>query len=426
MKIVLSALLVFISFGAPAFATVLVSSPSNGQTVTTSVQYSATANTTTCSAGVASMGVYVDNNLVYVVNGTTLNTTLTLAVGPHNTVVEEWDYCGGATFTSMQITVSNQTGVVVASPVNNGYVSYLANYTATATTTCSKGVAAMGVYVNNQLVYVANGASLSTMLTLPAGGQHTVVEEWDYCGGASYTPIDVTVVGTGLWSLQASGGWSGYGELAPSYDICSGCTGVALSLAQHISSTSLSGNATQFNLGGTVPYSDALWTNPVIGQNSTQNLPDTGHTLLPTLHNFTYDAWVYVTNYSITQNLEFDINMYMNGVGMLWGTQCDHLADGDWDIWNNASASWASTGIACNLINNAWNRVTIQVQRESNNDLLYQSITVNGVTHNINQTFAPFSVPSSWWGITVNYQMDGNYSQTANTTYLDNFSLMYW
>jgi hypothetical protein len=413
-------------FCSPAFATVIVSSPSNGATVNTSVYYSASANTTTCSSGVASMGVYVDNNLIYVVNGTTLNTTLTLSVGTHNTVVEEWDYCGGATYTSMQINVSNQTGVFVASPVNNGYVSYLANYTATATTTCPQGVASMGVYVNNQLVYVVNGASLSTMLDLPAGYQHTVVEEWDRCGGASYTPINVTVEGTGLWSLQASGGWSGYGELAPSYDICSSCTGVTWSMAQHVSATSLSGSATQFNLGGTTPYSDVLWTNPVIGQNSTQNLPDTGHTLLPTLHNFTYDAWVYVTNYSITQNLEFDINMYMNGVGMIWGNQCDHLASGNWDIWNNVSAAWVATGVPCSLKDNAWNRITIQVQRESNNDLLYQSITQNGVTYNINQTFAPFSVPSGWWGITVNYQMDGNYMQAANTTYMDNFSLMYW
>jgi hypothetical protein len=104
------------------------------------------------------MGVYVDNNLIYVVNGTTLNTTLTVASGTHNTVVEEWDYCGGATYTSMQITVTGQPGVFVASPENNGYVSPLANYTATATTSCSKGVASMGVYVNNQLVYVVGGA----------------------------------------------------------------------------------------------------------------------------------------------------------------------------------------------------------------------------------------------------------------------------
>jgi len=51
---------------------------------------------------------------------------------------------------------------------------------------------------------------------------------------------------------------------------------------------------------------------------------------------------------------------------------------------------------------------------------------VNGTTYNINQTVAPFSVPSGWYGMTVNYQMDGNYNQTPYTTMLDNLSVTYW
>ena len=70
--------------------------------------------------------------------------------------------------------------------------------------------------------------------------------------------------------------------------------------------------------------------------------------------------------------------------------------------------------------------MTIQVQREADNTLLYQSISLNGVTANLNKRTPPFSVPSGWWGVTANYQMDGNYEQSSNTTYLDNFSLTYW
>ena len=374
------------------------------------------------------MGVYVDYHLLYVVNGTTLNTTITVDAGAHNTVVEEWDYCGGATFVSMQINVSGQSGVYVSSPANNSTVSSPANFTATATSTCAKGVASMGVYVNNQLIYVVQGASLNTPITLGQGPQHTVVEEWDYCGGATYTPVNLNVQGGGtvLSNLQASSGWASWGELPPAYDICSPCSGVAWSMWEHQSSPSLSGNASRFNLGGSVPYGDVLWSLPVLGQNTTQNIPDTGHTLLPSLHYFTYDAEVYVTNFAVTQVLEFDINMYMNGVGMIWGNQCNHLGGGTWDVWNNSTAAWVSTGVACNLNNNSWNHVTIQVQRESNNTLLYQSITVNGVTSNINMTSSPFSVPGGWWGVTLNYQMDGNFQQASNATYMDNFSLSYW
>ncbi|HET6218936.1 MAG TPA: hypothetical protein VFE27_18075 [Acidobacteriaceae bacterium] len=319
--------------------------------------------------------------------------------------------------------------VAVSSPANGETVGSPTQYVATATTTtCSTGVASMGVYVNNQLVYVAKGANLNTPIDLSAGAQHTVVQEWDNCGGASYTAVNVNVEGSGtvLSNLQASGGWRGWGELLPAYDICTGsCPGVTWSMIQAVKSPSLSGNATQFNIGGTRPYSDVLWSNPIIGQNSTQNLPDSDHTLLPTLHNFTYDAYVYVTNASVTQVLEFDINMYLDGAGMTFGNQCRISGGNQWDIWDNASAQWVPTGVACNPINNGWNHVTIQVQRQPDNSLLYQSITLNGATSNIDKLSAPISVPQDWWGITVNYQMDGNYQQAANTTFLDNFRFTY-
>jgi hypothetical protein len=318
--------------------------------------------------------------------------------------------------------------VAVNSPANGETVDSPTQYVATAATTCSQGVASMGVYVNNQLVYVVNGASLNTPIDMGPGAQHTVVEEWDRCGGASYSTVNVSVEGSGtaLTNLQSSGGWVGWGELPPAYNICNApCPGVTWSMAQGVTSPSLSGNATRFSIGGTTPYSDVLWSNPIIGQNSTQKLLDADHTLLPALHNFTYDAYVYVTDASATQVLEFDINAYMGGAGMTWGNQCRIAGGNEWDIWNNSTAKWVPTGVACNPINNGWNHVVIQVQRESDNTLLYQSITLNGATANINQTSTPMSVSSSWWGITVNYQMDGNYQQTSNTTYLDNFRFTY-
>jgi hypothetical protein len=374
------------------------------------------------------MGVYVDNELVYVVNGASLNTTLPVKAGKHNTVVEEWDYCGGATFTSLAITVNSQTGVWVASPTNNSLVGSPTNYVATANTaTCSKGVASMGIYVNDKLVYVAGGSSLNTKLNLTPGTYRTVVEEWDYCGGAAYTPVAITVqAGNVLSRLQASGGWKGWGELPPNYDICSApCTGVTWSMKQGMKSPAMSGNSTQFNIGGTTPYSDVLWSIPLIGQGSTQGLPDSDHKLLPTLHNFTYDAYFYPTNLGVTQVLEFDISMYFNGLGLIWGNQCRVAGGNEWDIWDNVNSKWVPTGVACNPVNNSWNHVTIQAQREPDNSLLFQSITLNGATSNLNQRYAPGSAPSGWWGITVNYQMDGNSKQSANTTFLDNFSFKY-
>jgi hypothetical protein len=197
-------------------------------------------------------------------------------------------------------------------------------------------------------------------------------------------------------------------------------------MSQGIQSTSLSGNATRFNLGGTIPYSDVLWSLPLIGQFSTQGLPDSSQTLLPTLHNFTYDAWFYVTDASATQALEFDINMYMSGVGMTWGNQCRIAGGNEWDIWDNVNAAWVQTGVACNPIMGGWNHVIIRAERETDNSLLFESIELNGVASDINKTYPPFTVPQSWWGITVNYQMDGNFNQSADSTYLDQFTFTYW
>ena len=420
-----------LAMALPACATVLVISPSNGASVSSNVQFIATANTTTCSKGVASMGIYVDDKIEYVVNGINLNTTLAMAPGAHRVAVQEWDFCGGATLTPLALTVNTADVVAVSLPLAGSVVNSPVPYVAAANVACSKGVAAMGVYVNDQLAYKVAGAKLNTPLTLSPGNQKTTVQEWDNCGGSSTKQVLITVGGTNaktISNLQAISGWNQWGELAPVYGICDApCNGqVNWSMAQHNSAVSLSGDSTQFNLGGTTPYSDVLWSNPVIGQGNLQGLNDPNHLLLPALHNFTLDTYAYVTNLSVTQSLEFDVNWYMNGVGMEWGTQCNHLADGAWDIWDNVNAKWFSSGVPCVLNNGAWNHVVLQVQREPNNDLLYQTITVNGVVNNINQAVAPFPVPSGWYGMTVNYQMDGNSKQTAYTTYLDKANFTYW
>jgi hypothetical protein len=259
----------------------------------------------------------------------------------------------------------------------------------------------------------------STTTTYAATAQGTV--------GIAKASTTVTVNGTSLSHLQASGGWQGWGELPPSYNTCAyPCPGVTWSMSQGIKSPSLSGDATKFNIGGTTPYADVLWNNHLIGQSSSQGLPDSNHTLLPTLHNFTYDAYFYPTNLGVTQALEFDINMYFDGVSLIWGHQCNLGGGNVWDIWDNVNSQWVSAGVPCHPKNNAWNHLTIQVQRESNNWLLFQSITLNGVTSTINRYYAPGSVSGNWWGITVNYQMDGNHDQAAYSAYLDNFTFTYW
>jgi len=64
----------------------------------------------------------------------------------------------------------------------------------------------MGIYVNNILKYVVQSSSLNTSLPLSNGSYRAVVQEWDGCGGAAYTPIALTVGNTGssITSVQAT------------------------------------------------------------------------------------------------------------------------------------------------------------------------------------------------------------------------------
>src|SRR5690242_19519944 len=105
-----------LSICAPAAtAGVYVTSPKSGQTLQGPVNFVATA--TGCSQGVASMGIYTAPGvLAYVVNGSSMNTNLNLNPGTYNTVVQEWDRCGGASTTPVTITVTTGSGVHVTAP----------------------------------------------------------------------------------------------------------------------------------------------------------------------------------------------------------------------------------------------------------------------------------------------------------------------
>jgi major membrane immunogen (membrane-anchored lipoprotein) len=424
-----------------ASSSVTVTSPANGSTVPGPVSFVASA-TSSCSEGVASMGIYTAPGvLAYVANGSSLNTSLSLSAGTYNTTVEEWDYCGGASTKAVTVTVSSgQSGVTITAPTNNGNPGSPVNFVASASSTCSKGVASMGIYTAPyQLAYVGNGSSLNTNLTLSTGTYNATVTEWDNCGGSSSTPVTFTVGsgggggsgsgGSSFTELQHSGGWDEYGQIAPTYVDCSPspCDGITFSMEQNIKSPSMSGEATEYNLGSDkdIAYGDGLWNNHLIGSQSSQGMPDSGHDEVNTYHNFTYDVYFYGSNLGLSQALEFDVNQFFDSMGFIFGHECRIAAGNEWDVWDNATSKWIPTGIACNPIDNEWNHLTIKVERTTDNQLTYQSIELNGVTSTLNWTYGHGSAPSSWWGITINYQMDGNDKQSPYSVYLDELTFTY-
>jgi hypothetical protein len=232
--------------------------------------------------------------------------------------------------------------------------------------------------------------------------------------------------GNSFSSLQRSGGWEEYGQGPPNFVDCSPspCDGISYSMSQEMKSPSMSGESTQYSLGGTADYSDALFNNHLIGDLSSQGMPDSNHALLPTYYNFTYDVYFYGTSLERSQAVEFDINQFFDNMGFIWGHECRIAGGNEWDIWDNVNQHWVPTGISCYPKNNAWNHLTIRVQRTSNNQLLYLSITLNGVTSTLNQYYNP-GTTVAWYGVTINFQMDGNYEQSPYTVYLDDLTFTY-
>jgi hypothetical protein len=386
------------------------------------------------------MGIYTAPGVLAHVNqGASLNKVLALNPGTYNTVVQEWDNCGRSASTPVTINVAGvKSGgsVQVSAPTNNANVATSVQYVASATSSCSAGIAAMGIYTApGVLAYKVNGNKLNTVLTLNPGAYHTVVQEWDHCGGSATAPVAITVGPGGapgktgqFTNLQQMSGWTGYALLPPLYAICDSCKPggpqTTWSMTQGVSSPSLSGKAARMDIGGQTVYSDGLWNNHLIGDFSSRGLPDSNRSIIPAVHNFTYDVYFYANDISVSEALEFDINQFVNGQSFIWGHECRVAGGHEWDIWDNPGQKWHATGIPCNPVSNAWNHLVIQAQRTSDNHLLFKSITLNGQTSTLNYYEKP--TPTNWYGITINYQQDGNYKQQPYSIWLDKLTFTYW
>ncbi len=338
--------------------------------------------------------------------------------------------------------VKSQSAVQVSAPANNSNVATSVQYVAKATTACAAGVGKMGIYTSpTTLAYQVNGGSLNTNLTLNPGTYATTVQAWDNCGGIAVATVNINVKappqyppaptppGSKTFSnLQKASGWTGYGLLPTSYNICTSCSPngpqVTWSAGQGVTSPSITGSAMQFNLGGQTQFADALWNNHLIGQFSSQGMFDPSQQITSSVHNFMYDVYFYLPDLSAAQAVEFDINQFLNGQSYIWGHECRIAGGNQWDIWDDQGMQWHPTGIGCYPKANAWNHLVLQVQRTSDGHLLFQTISLNGINKTLNYYESPSS--TSWQGITINYQMDGNQWQKPYTVYLDQLNFTYW
>jgi hypothetical protein len=196
-------------------------------------------------------------------------------------------------------------------------------------------------------------------------------------------------------------------------DACAGNNGsgpsASITMAQHISSPSMTGNSTRYTIASSTPYADGLWWKQLGAVNSATNL--------------VYDLYFYIKTPQYSQALEFDANQANGTHRWVFGTQCN-IAGGHWDVWANAAGKWTSTGIPCSAPSAyKWHHLTWEFKRTSSS-VIFVAFTYDGVKHYVNRTY-PAKL-SSVKELNVAFQMDMRSNHVTYSTWLDKVSLKYW
>jgi hypothetical protein len=210
--------------------------------------------------------------------------------------------------------------------------------------------------------------------------------------GSTFSSIDHM---TGWQTCARCAGPHGTGPATPHY------------VAYNIKSPSMDGRAIQFTNAGTVAYSDAIWWKQ-LGANSRAT-------------HFTYDLYFYIKNPAASLALEFDINQSVGGRKYVFGTQCGHNYDHQWDVWGNRR--WNRTGVGCSVRAYAWNHLIVEGYR-SNGVVHLTAITLNGGKHYVNRAYG--AVGSGASEINVAFQMDQTSRHITHSVWLDKVKLTYW
>jgi hypothetical protein len=348
-----------------------------------------------------------------------------MGTGTHTILVKSWDNAGAIYQQAVIVNVVNSTSsITLSAPLPGSTVNSSTRFLASAKSATSYPIASMSLYVDDVAVYNTYSASMDTTVPLAAGTRRIIIKSWDNSGKIYQLPFTVDVSATAASAYPSNATVHANLDQVSGWESCDACAGAGgagpaapYSLTQGVVSPSLDGSSARFWIGGTTPYSDVLWWKKLLTATQvTQNRA---------LHNFVYDLYFYLDNPTVAQSIEWDVNQFVDGKSFIFGSQCGYRAGSTWEIWDNVNSHWISTGVVCPIPKAyAWNHVVLEFERTSDNKLRYISMTMNGVKHYLNWYYAPTA--TTWSGVSVNYQMDGDYRQDNYSTWVDKMSLVYW
>lgn len=303
--------------------------------------------------------------------------------------------------------------ITYSSPTDGSTVSSSIHVKASASS--SSAISYVNLYVDGNKVAGVSGSSIDKYVTASAGAHRITVQAKDSSGSVFSKAINVTVGSTSSGDTGSTKIFSNIEEMSAwsSCTVCAGANGsgssATFSQTLNISSPAMDGNSTKFHIGGSTPYSNALWWKQ-LGANSSAS-------------HFVYDLYFYLKNPGVSQALEFDVNQSLGGKKFIFGTECV-MGSKVWKIYS-AADRWINSGISCaGITAYAWHHLTWEFERTSGGNVSFVSVTLDGNKHYINKSYAPKA--SSANEINVAFQMDGNGSMTAYDTWLDKVQLTYW
>ena len=185
-----------VAYSAPALAaSVSISTPADGSTVSSPVPVRATASGETSPIG--KMQVYDNSSLVYetLTASSTLDTSVTLSPGVHALQVKAWYNNGSSVIDNASVTVSaSAPAVSISAPAAGATVTSPVTVTATASGETSP-IGAMQIYDNGNMVYATPGpaTTLDQSVTLADGNHALQVKAWYNNGSSVAANENITV-----------------------------------------------------------------------------------------------------------------------------------------------------------------------------------------------------------------------------------------
>lgn len=204
-----------VTMGLPAFADVSVSSPGNGDEVTS--PFELTASSPSCSSQtVSAMGYSLDNSAnTATVLGTSVQANVSAATGAHTVHVKSWGNKGSACVTDVAITVTagssasvSSDGITIKSPGSGAKVGSPFALSADAASCSGQTVSAMGYSLDSSAATtMVDNTSVSATVSAAAGAHTLHVKSWGNKGSACSAAVAITV-GSATSAVGTTGGIS--------------------------------------------------------------------------------------------------------------------------------------------------------------------------------------------------------------------------